>query len=769
MTEGAPVPAAKTPSRRRFLLSGAGLAGALLVGWGVAPPRQRLEGSAPLVLGDGTVALNGWVAIAPDNTVSIVVPRAEMGQGVHTALPLLVAEELDVPLAAVRIVQAPLDRIYANVAVMRENLPFHPDDAGYTRAAAQWALAKVGRELGINLTGGSSSIKDAWLPMREAGATARGLLIAAAARLWKVAPASVRTADGYCFHDGSGRRASFGSLAPAAAHETPYEVPLKDRHQFRLIGRSTPRRDARIKADGTARFGIDARPEGMVYAALRMAPMIGGSIGGINPASVLALPGVLSVIDFTGALEGQTGAQAGVAVVARTYWQATQAAAALPIRWLPGPHETLSTARLFGELQAALDGDDGHVYHDRGDVTAIAAGARSVRAEYRAPLLAHAAMEPVNCTAQVDGGKVRLWLSTQAPSIAVDIAARVGGVDAADVELHEHLLGGGFGRRLEGDMVAQAVAIARQCQGRPVQVIWSREDDIRHDVYRPAALARFVATLDGAGTILSWDCRAASGALGHQFVRRNLGLPVAGPDKTTVEGVYDMQYEIPHQRIAHVAVDTPVPLGNWRSVGHSQNAFFKESFVDEMAHAGGLDPVALRRAMLLKHPRELAVLNAAVARAGQPPAGRAHGVALHTSFGSVVAQVAEVSVEQGEIRVHRVVCAIDCGLVVTPNLVAQQMESAVLFGLSAALGGEITIKDGQVEQGNFNDYPVLRMHQAPIVETVIGMSAEPPEGAGEPGVPPIAPAVANAVFKLTGQRLRSLPLRLGPQGPVPGK
>ena len=764
------------PSRRRFLLSGAGAAGALLVGWGVAPPRQRLEGSAPLALKNDAVALNGWVAIAPDNTVSVVVPRAEMGQGVHTALPLLVAEELDVPLAAVRIVQAPFDKIYANVAVMRENLPFHPDDAGYTKAAAQWALAKVGRELGINLTGGSSSVKDAWLPMREAGATARGLLIAAAARRWEVPPASIRTADGHCFHDGSRRNASFGSLARAAAHETPYEVPLKERHQFRLIGRSTPRRDARIKADGSAKFGIDARPAGMVYAALRMAPTIGGTIGGINPTSVLALPGVLSVIDFTGALEGQTGAQAGVAVVARTFWQASQAAAALSIRWEPGPHATLSTARLFAGLQEALDGDDGHVYHERGDVTAVTDGARVVRAEYRAPLLAHAAMEPVNCTAQVEGGKVRLWLSTQAPTIAVDIAARMGGVDAADVELHEHLLGGGFGRRLEGDMVAQAVAIARQCQGRPVQVIWTREDDIRHDVYRPAALARFVATLDAAGGILSWDCRAASGALGHQFMRRNLGLPAAGPDKTTVEGVYDMQYEIPHQRIAHVAVDTPVPLGNWRSVGHSQNAFFKESFIDEMAHAGGLDPVTLRRAMLLKHPRELAVLDAAVARAGRPPAGRAHGVALHSSFGSIVAQVVEVSVQEGQIRVHRVVCAIDCGLVVTPNLVAQQMESSVLFGLSAALGGEITLKDGQVEQGNFNDYPVLRMHEAPLVETVISMSTEPPEGVGEPGVPPIAPAVANAVFKLTGQRLRSLPLRLGsaplgpaPLGSVPGK
>ena len=755
-----PAAAPKKPARRRFLLSGAGLAGALLVGWGVTPPRQRLMTQAPLPVQDGAVALNGWVAIAPDNTVSVVVPRAEMGQGVSTALPMLVAEELDVPLASVRIQQAPIDKIYANVAVMRENLPFHPDDTGNTRAVTQWALAKVARELGINLTGGSSSVKDLWLPMREAGATARGLLIAAAGSAWQVPPGQVRTQDGHLFHDASGRKASYGSFAAAAARATPVEVPLKAPHAFRLIGHAAPRRDSRIKVDGSARFGIDARPEGMVYAALRMSPTIGGTIAGVSPAPVLAMPGVLSVIDFSGALEGQTGAQAGVAVVAHTFWQARQAAAALSIRWDEGPHAALSTATLFAQMAAALDGDDEHVYHSRGDIAAAHDGAKVIRAEYRAPLLAHAAMEPVNCTAQVSGGKVRLWLSTQVPTIAVDIAAKVAGVAVADVELHEHLIGGGFGRRLEVDMVAQAVAIALQCQGRPVQVIWSREDDIMHDVYRPAALARLEGTLDGTGTIRSWSSRGASGALGHQFVRRNLGLPAAGPDKTTVEGGYDMQYAIAHQRIAHSAIDSAVPLGNWRSVGHSQNAFFKESFVDELAHAAGKDPVALRRDMLAGHPRQRAVLDAAVHRAGSAPPGRAHGVALHQSYGSIVAQVAEVSVEGGEIRVHRVVCAIDCGMAVNPNLVAQQMESSVIFGLSAALAGEITVTGGKIDQGNFGDYPVLRMPQAPRVETVISLSSEPPEGVGEPGVPPVAPAVANAVFKLTGQRLRSLPLRL---------
>ncbi|GGX77642.1 molybdopterin-dependent oxidoreductase [Massilia dura] len=754
-------------TRRRFLLAGTAAAGTLVVGWGAMPPRQRLHAGAPLPLDGAAVALNGWLALAPDNTVTVIVPRAEMGQGVHTALPMLVAEELDMPLARVAIAAAPADKIYANIAAIRDALPFHPDDTGNTQAFARWTLAKVARELGISLTGGSSSVKDAWLPMREAGAAARAMLVAAASRAWQVPAASIRTADGELFHDGSGRRATYGSLAQAAARETPGSVTLKEPHAFRLIGHDVPRREARDKVNGAARFGIDARPEGMLYAALRMAPSFGGTIAGINAADVLGMPGVLSVIDITNAV---TGPRAAVAVVAKTFWQARLAADALAIRWDAGPHHALSSERIFGELRAALDGDGHHVYFEQGEVDEAQVpgngpagqedGGHVISAEYSAPFHAHAAMEPVNCTAQVAEGKVRLWLSTQAPSIAIAIAASAGGVGREQVELHEHLLGGGFGRRLEGDMVAQAVAIARECRGLPVQMIWTREQDIRHDVYRPAALARLAATLDASGTIKSWHFSGAGGALTGQYTLRNFGLPAVGPDKTTVEGAYDMPYEIPHQRIAHVAVDSIVPLGNWRSVGHSYNAFFKESFVDEMAHAAGKDPVAFRAAMLLNHPRHVAVLDAAVRRAGTPPAGRAHGVALHQSFGTIVAQVAEVSVRDGAIHVHRIVCAIDCGLAVNPGHVTQQMESAVAFGLSAALGDPVTIRGGRVEQSNFGDYPVLRMGQVPMVETVIVLSGEPPEGVGEPGVPPVAPAVANAVFRLTGQRLRSLPLRL---------
>ncbi|QBE67037.1 xanthine dehydrogenase family protein molybdopterin-binding subunit [Pseudoduganella lutea] len=757
-------------TRRRFLLAGAATAGALVVGWGALPPRQRLHATEPLRFGGDAVALNGWVVLAPDNTVTVVVPRAEMGQGIHTALPMLVAEELDMPLARVAIAAAPPDKIYANLAALRDALPFHPDDTGTAQAFARWTLAKVARELGISLTGGSSSVKDAWLPMREAGAAARGMLVAAAARAWGMAPSTIRTDNGELFHDASGRRATYGSFAAAAALESPGDVVLKEPRAFRLIGRDVPRREGRAKVDGAARFGIDARPPGMVYAALRMAPTLGGTLAGINPAGVLDMPGVLSVIDISnaanGAFGGQTGAQAGVAVVAKTFWQAKVAAEALAVRWHPGPHADLSGEAILGALRGALDGEGHHEYFSRGDVDAARAHdsgevpGHVIRAEYSVPFLAHAAMEPVNCTAQVADGKVRLWLSTQAPSIVIGIAASVGGVAREQVELHEYLLGGGFGRRLEGDMVAQAVAVARECHGLPVQVIWTREQDIRHDVYRPAAVARLAAMLDAAGTIKSWEFTGAGGALTGQFTLRNLGVPAAGPDRTTIEGAYDMQYEIPHQRIAHAAVDSAVPLGNWRSVGHSYNAFFKESFIDEMAHAAGKDPVAFRAAMLLAYPRHAAVLAMAVRAAGTPPAGRAHGVALHQSFGTIVAQVAEVSVRDGAIRVHRVVCAVDCGLAVNPGHIAQQMESAVAFGLSAALGGAITIEGGAVQQSNFGDYPVLRMGQVPVVETVIVLSTEPPEGVGEPGVPPVAPAVANAVFRLTGQRLRSLPLRL---------
>ncbi|TFW16521.1 xanthine dehydrogenase family protein molybdopterin-binding subunit [Massilia arenosa] len=758
MTKATP----RSRSRRRFLLGGLGVAGALVVGWGFLPPRQRLRTAAALPVTNGAVAFNGWVAIAPDGTVYVTMARSEMGQGVHTALPMLVAEELDVPLERTRITQAPIDKIFGNLVVMRESMPFHPDGRSGVRDGVQWLLGKVGRELGIMATGGSSSIRDAWQPMREAGAVARAMLVAAAAQQWKVPASECSTANGMVTHPRAGS-ASYGSLVAKAANIAMEvsDIKLKDPRSFRLIGREVARRDSPAKVNGSAKFGIDARPEGLVYAAVRMAPVVGDKVASFDGAPVRAMPGVLGVADFSHALSPFTGAGAGVAVIARSWWQAHQAAAALKVTWSDGGAARLSSAEIRKQLAATLQESSGFTYYSVGDVDAAApSGARVVEAEYFAPFLAHATMEPINCTAQVRDGRVKLWVSTQVPSLAVQAAAKVAGVSSSDVSIETMLIGGGFGRRLEVDMVQQAVAIALAANGAPVQVIWSREDDIGHDVYRPVALARFRGVLDAAGRVLSWSAKSTGPSISHQYYPRAIGLPGMGPDKTTAEGEFDMQYEVPNQRIAHVIAELPVPVGNWRAVGHSQNAFFKEAFIDELAQAAGQDPVAFRRALLQGHPRHLRVLNAAIARAGEAPEGRAHGVAIHQSYGSVVAQVAEVSVADKQIRVHRVVCAIDCGLAINPNLVRQQMESSVVFGLSAALAGEITFENGRVQQTNFGDYPVLRMSEVPEVETIILPSADAPEGVGEPAVPPVAPAVAAALFKLTGQRLRSLPLRL---------
>jgi len=747
----------KGKSRRRFIVGGLGAAGALIVGWGVLPPRQRLTLADPFAVTDGTVALNGWIRIADDGIVTVAMPRSEMGQGVHTALPMLVAEELDVPLAMIRIEQAPVDRIFGNVAMLVDGLPLHPEDNGMLARGARWLTAKSAREFGLMVTGGSSSVKDAWGPMREAGAAARAMLVAAAARLWDIAPQACVTDNGTVLH--GDKRLGYGQLARQASASEPGEIRLKDPKDFKLIGRSQPRRDTPAKVNGSAVFGLDVRPPGLLFAAVAMSPAIGGSLRRFDADAARSMPGVTHVVDFSGAAAGMAGV-AGVAIVAKSYWQARQALAAVPPEWDNGPNAALSTESMFRELAAKLDSESGFTYYKTGNPDHPRGAVTTIEAEYAAPLLAHAAMEPINCTAQVRGGKVRLWVSTQAPSIAIHAAARVAGVKAEDVTLHVTYLGGGFGRRLEIDMVAQGVRIAMQTGGAPVQLIWSREQDTAHDFYRPAALARFSAALDKAGNIVAWRSKSASGSIVHQVLRRSFGLPGLGPDKTTAEGEFDMPYECAHQRIAHVIVPGSVPLGFWRSVGHSHNAFFQESFIDELAHASGREPVAFRRALLKNHPRHVAVLDAAVAAAGKPAPGRAHGVALHRSFGAIVAQVAEVSVAGKEIRVHKVACAIDCGIAVNPGIIEQQMASAIVFGLSAALFGEVDIEGGKVRQRNFNDYQVLRMDQMPHIDTIIVPSAEPPQGVGEPGTPPIAPAVANAVFALTGKRLRSLPLRL---------
>jgi isoquinoline 1-oxidoreductase beta subunit len=752
--------------RRTLLLGGAAAAGALVVGWSVLPPRQRLTTARPLAVRDGQVALNGWVKVGADNSVTVAMCKSEMGQGVHTGLAMVLAEELDADWAQVKIEPSPIDRIYNNIVTAVDGLPFHPDDDGTLKAVAGWLTAKTMREIGVMVTGGSSSIKDLWLPMREAGASARAMLIGAAAERWKLPAGECSAEAGKVLHP-SGKSATFGELAPWAARQPlPRKVALKDPARFKLVGQPARRIEAASKLDGTARFGIDVLPAGLQYASVTMCPTLGGKVARFDGAAAGKQPGVKKVLAFG----GHNGGTGGVAVIADTPFHAMRALKQLTVAWDHGAAANVSSEDVYRELAQTLDKESGFAYFSRGDVdAALKSAAKTITAEYRAPYLAHAVLEPINCTVQFKDGQATVWASTQVPGVARSAVAKVLGIDVDKVDVQVQLLGGGFGRRLEADFIAQAAAIARDAGGVPVQTIWSREQDMTHDFYRPACVSRFKAGFDAAGKLVAWHNTSAGQAIVPKVLERSFGLPGAGPDKTTAEGAYDQPYEWPNARIGHQIVDLLVPVGFWRAVGHSHQAFFKECFIDEAATAAGQDPVAFRAALLRRHPRHLKVLQrvAELSGWGQPLAAagdgskRARGVALHQSFGSVVAQVAEVSLTpEKRIRLHRVVCVIDCGLPVNPNLVKQQMESGIVFGLSAALYGDISITKGQVQQSNYHDYPVLRINECPSIETDIIASREHPEGVGEPGTPPIAPAVANAVFALTGQRLRALPLRV---------
>jgi isoquinoline 1-oxidoreductase beta subunit len=489
--------------------------------------------------------------------------------------------------------------------------------------------------------------------------------------------------------------------------------------------------------------------------------MLGGSAGTLDTQAALALPGVLQVV----ALEAMHGASAGFAVVGKTTWHARRGAKAVTTQWQQRAQGALDTQQIATALQTQLDQESGFTFFDQGDIAAAEkSSSKSIEASYTAPYLAHATMEPMNCTAQFSNGKLEVWAPTQIPSSARAAAAKAAGVGTDDVVLHVTLLGGGFGRRLDVDFIAQAVKVAMATGGKPVQLSWSREEDMGHDFYRPMHAARLKATLDAQGQVQSLRIKSAGDAISPRWMERAVPLlagPIDLPDKTTSEGLFDLPYDFKHQHMAHVATKMGVPVGFWRSVGHSHNAFFSESFIDELAAATQKDPLEFRRSLLQAVPRYLAVLNLAAEKAqwgSALPPGHARGIGLHECFGSVVAEVAEVSLQDGIPRVHRVVCAIDCGTVVNPGIVAQQMESAVVFGLSAALWGKIDIVDGVVQQNNFTNYPVVQMANAPLVETHIVASTRTPGGVGEPGLPPLAPAVSNALFALTGKRLRSLPL-----------
>jgi CO/xanthine dehydrogenase Mo-binding subunit len=710
-------------SRRDFVVVLAAAGGGLLLGCRADRPELATAAGATSGRAGSTPAFapNTFVRIGTDDVVTVVLPQAEMGQGVYTALPMLVAEELEIGLDQVRVEHAPGDdRLYANAAV------------------------------GFQMTGGSTSVRIFHEPMRQAGAVARTMLVAAAAESWGVEPSSCRAEKGAIVHPPTGRTVTYGAVAERAAKlPVPDKVALKHPKDFKLIGTPAKRLDTPSKVNGTAQFGIDVRLPGMKIATVAASPVQGGKVAGLDESRAMTITGVRQVVNL-----GDV-----VAVVADHMWAAKQGLAALAIRWDDGPNGATSTADMAQRLEEASR-KPGVVARNQGDApSAIAGAARKLEAIYQVPCLAHAAMEPLSCTVHVREDGCDVWAGCQVQGRARGTAAEVTGLPLDQVAFHNYLLGGGFGRRLEHDYVTQAVRIGKQVDG-PVKVVWTREEDVQHDVYRPYYYDRVAAGLDARGKVAGYTHRIVGSSLFAHF------LPAAfknGLDPDAVDRSVQFMYDIPAVRIEYVRHEEPaLRTGWWRGVGVTHNCFVSESFLDEVAAAGGQDPVAFRRGLLGKSPRALAVLDLAAEKAGwgKPlPSGQGRGVALmYSGWDTYMAQVAEVEVAGSEVRVRRVVCAVDGGMIVNPDTVRAQVEGGIVFGISGALWGEITFKNGRVEQSNFHDYPVLRMNQMPQIEVYLVRNFEKPGGMGEPGTATVAPALANAVFAATGSRIRQLPL-----------
>ena len=743
-------------TRRKAIVGGVVGAGFVGVGWWFAHERDRLGGRKLFNIKPGEAGLNGWVKITRDDKVIVAVPRAEMGQGIHTALAMLVAEEMEARWDQIRVEDPPVDAVYRNVDILVDGLPFSPEESGTVVEAAHWTAKKLAGVLGVLATGGSTATRDAFLPMRFAGAVARDLLLQAASRKAGIQVAELVAVDGEIRRRDGAKVATFGELVESIGDLVAGPPPaLKPASQFKLIGKDLPRVDIPAKVEGTAIFGTDVRLAGMLYAAVRNAPTFGGSAVAFRIKQPALPKGIEKIVIVPG----------GIACIGASWWQAHRFLdEGVEISWQAGPEPKLDSATLWRRYEELLANGAPALTRTLGTESKPVTP-QTVEATYRAPYLAHAPMEPMNCTALVGKETVELWMPNQSPTLVRLVASKVAGVAQSDVLVHTTFLGGGFGRRAESDLVRQAVTCALAVSGKPVQLLWSREEDIRHDFYRPMALARWRAEIDTSGAaprLASVAKRQVAQSPSDQFLARGAGLPAQGkPEGNAVE---NPAYGFPFYRLEAIVAEGSVPVGFWRSVGHSHGTFFDESFIDELALALKADPVEFRRTLLAGKPRHLKVLETAAREAGwgQPlPAGSGRGIALRASFGSIVAQVAQVSVADKEIRVERVTCAIDCGPVIHPGIVKAQMESGIVYGLSAALHGEITLADGAVQQSNFPDYDVVRLADAPIMTVhLVDSGAVEIGGAGEPGTPPIAPAVANAVFAATGQRLRALPLRL---------
>ena len=709
-------------SRRNFLKASLLAGGGLIVGVHI----PGLNGSAKAAQqGISTFVPNAFLRIAKDGSVTVIGNHSEMGQGAYTSGAMTIAEELDADWTKIRVEPAPVDPAY--------NHPIY----------------------GVQITGGSTSTWSEWDRLRKAGAAARQMLLAAAAQTWNVDPSTCRTGNGQVIHTNSQRRLSYGELVEKAATLTPPQnVTLKDPKDFKIIGKAIKRLDTPDKTNGKAVFGLDVNVPGMLVAVVARPPVFGGQLKNFNADKAKAVPGVRYVVEI----------ERGVAVVADGFWPAKLGREALEIVWDEGPRASLDS-RTQREEYAGLAKKTGVVAKNEGEaVSALSKASKKLEAIYDLPYLAHATMEPMNCVADVRADSCEIWVGTQFQSGDRDAAARDTGLKPEQVKLHTTLLGGGFGRRspLDSHVVREAVQISKTVKV-PVKVVWTREDDMRGGYYRPRAYHTVSAGLDGNGKPVAWQQRIVCQSI---FVGTPFEPAVVknGVEETAVEGAADLPYDIPNLLVEWHQAPDGVPVFILRSVGHSHTAFVVETFVDELAHAAGKDPFEFRRALLGKHPRHKRVLEFVAEKAGWGKAmsnGRGRGLAVHESFGSYVAQVAEVSISKDRgLRVHRVVCAVDCGPVVNPDIVRAQMEGGIVFGLTAALYGEITFEKGRVRQGNFHDYPMLRMHEMPQIEVHIVPSEDKMGGAGEVGVPPVAPAVANAVFALTSKRIRRLPIRM---------
>ncbi len=701
--------AAALASRRDFLKASALASGGLMLG-------ITLTGCAkPAALGGAGGQPVAWLRIGGDDRITVLVDRSEMGQGVYTAMTQLLAEELGIDPIRVAVEAAPVGAVYVNAL------------------------------LGAQITGGSTSVRDAWDKLRLAGAQARTMLVQAAAAHWGVEGSTLKVQDGAVLR--GNERLTFGQLAEAAAKlPVPKDVALKDPKDFRTVGKPQKRLDAPAKVDGSAVYGIDVKLPGMLHAALRQTPTLGGSVAGLDATAAEAMPGVRRVMTVTN----------GVAVIADHYWQAKQALDAVKITWTPGPNATLDTVSMRSKLRAAA-ARPGKSVRNEGDVAAGFKGAaKTLRAVYELPLLAHATLEPQNCTADVRADGADIHVNTQTQTIAQATVAQVTGLKPEQVRIHTTLLGGGFGRRLEVDYIPAAVE-ASKAIGKPVKLIWSREEDTTHDAYRPPAYDEVAGGLDADGKLVAWQLHITSPSITARMFPAVVENAV---DPFAIEAASNYPYDVPNIAVDYNREEIGIDVGYWRSVSHALNCFVAESFMDELAHAAGKDPYAFRAGLLSKQPRYQRVLDAAAEKAGwgKAPAGHFQGIALMEGYGSYLAQVVEVSVKGGAPKIHRITCVVDCGRMVNPNIVDQQVEGSILFGLTAALWGEVTLKGGQVQERNFDRYRLLRLPESPRIEVVLLESTEAPGGMGEPATALIAPALTNAIFAATGKRLRSLPI-----------